>query len=109
MKAAPFAYHAPETLDELMALLPALGDARLLAGGQSLVPMLNMRYAAPDHVVDLNGIAALSGLRDDGAAVEIGAMTRQAALMASPGLARRWPILREALAQAKARLEAAGA
>ena len=95
MKAAPFTYHAPESLDELMGLLPGIENARLLAGGQSLVPMLNMRYATPDHLVDLNGIAALSGVRDRGDAIEIGSMTRQAAL--ADALAS-FPVLADALA-----------
>ena len=95
MKAAPFTYHAPESLDELMGLLSGIENARLLAGGQSLVPMLNMRYATPDHLVDLNGIAALSGVRDRGDAIEIGSMTRQAAL--ADALAS-FPVLADALA-----------
>ena len=95
MKAAPFTYHAPESLDELMGLLPGIENARLLAGGQSLMPMLNMRYATPDHLVDLNGVAALSGVRDRGDAREIGSMTRQAAL--ADALAS-FPVLADALA-----------
>ena len=95
MKAAPFTYHAPESLDELMGLLPGIENARLLAGGQSLMPMLNMRYATPDHLVDLNGVAALSGVRDRGDALEIGSMTRQAAL--ADALAS-FPVLADALA-----------
>ena len=61
MKSAPFAYHDPTTVDELMGLLADKGNAKLLAGGQSLMPMLNMRYAMPDHVIDLNGVASLAG------------------------------------------------
>ena len=96
MKAAPFTYHAPESLDELMGLLPGIENARLLAGGQSLMPMLNMRYATPDHLVDLNGVAALSGIHDRGDVLEIGSMTRQAAL--ADAMASSFPVLAEALA-----------
>ena len=55
MKAAPFAYHDPASLDDLIGLLGTLEDVKLLAGGQSLMPMLNMRFSQPDHVIDLNG------------------------------------------------------
>ena len=99
MKPAPFTYHDPRTVDDLLALIQGLENARLLAGGQSLMPMLNMRYAMPDHVVDLNPITSLSGIQEDGDSVAIGAMTRQSALMASKPLASRFPIIAEALAQ----------
>ncbi len=98
MKPAPFAYHGPTTLDELMGLMAGKENARLLAGGQSLMPMLNMRYAMPDHLIDLNGIACLGSVTETEAAIEIGAMTRQNALMRSQTVGRRFPILAEALA-----------
>ena len=59
MKPAPFGYHDPSTTDEAVALLATLENARALAGGQSLVPMMNFRYAMPDHLIDLNGVAEL--------------------------------------------------
>ena len=62
MKPAPFAYHDPTLIGEAVAILARFENARPLAGGQSLVPMMNFRYAAPDHLVDLNGIAALRGV-----------------------------------------------
>ncbi len=98
MKPAPFAYHDPSTVDELMGLLAERENARLLAGGQSLMPMLNMRYAMPDHLIDLNGIGDLAGVAETGEAVEIGAMTRQRDLPDSRPAAGRFPILAEALA-----------
>ena len=99
MKPGPFTYHDPRTVDDLMALLPGLDNARLLAGGQSLMPMLNMRYAMPDHVVDLNPVTGLSGVLEDGDSIMIGAMTRQSSLMASELLAAPFPIIAEALAE----------
>lgn len=99
MKAAPFAYHRPSSVDELGALAAELENVKLLAGGQSLVPMLNMRYLMPDHVVDLNGIAELAGIDTAGERIRIGAMTRQKTLMGSDAVAGRFPIVAEALAQ----------
>jgi carbon-monoxide dehydrogenase medium subunit len=96
MKAAPFTYHDPRTLDEAIKLL-SLENAKLLAGGQSLVPMLNMRFAVPDHVIDLNHVAGLAGIKREGEMIEIGAMTRQADLEESSELSTAAPILREAL------------
>ena len=66
MKPADFEYHAPRTLDEVLALLAQhREDGRLLAGGQSLVPMMNFRLARPPHLIDLNGVAELDFLRAD--------------------------------------------
>ncbi len=99
MKSAPFAYHDPTTVHELMGLLADKENAKLLAGGQSLMPMLNMRYAMPDHVIDLNGVASLAGIVETDDAIEIGAMTRQCDLMAAAPANDRFPILAEALTQ----------
>jgi carbon-monoxide dehydrogenase medium subunit len=100
MKPPAFAYHDPATLEEAIALLASLPNARPLAGGQSMMPMLNMRFAQPDHLVDLNRIAGLSGIavEPDGA-LRIGAMTRQRALERDEEVARRCPLMVEALAQ----------
>lgn len=100
MKSAPFAYYDPSTVDEALGLLAALEDARPLAGGQSLMPMMNMRFVQPEHVIDLNRIKGLAGIREDAAAgvVRIGAMTRQKALMASEVVARACPMAARALA-----------
>ena len=97
MKPAPFTYHDPGTVDEAIALLGQLQDAKLLTGGQSLMPMLNMRFVVPDHVVDLNGVAGLAGITDAGDALEIGAMTRQRDLMRDAAVAAKAPIIPEAL------------
>ena len=97
MKPAPFAYHCPTSLPEATALLASLGDVKLLAGGQSLVPMLNMRFLSPDHLIDINRIDQLAFLKPADSALEIGAMTRQAHLLASPLVQRHCPLLAEAL------------
>lgn len=97
MKPAPFRYHAPGALDEALAIMGDLDNAKALAGGQSLMAMLNLRYAMPDHLVDLNGIEALRGLSDGPDGITIGAMTRQRLLERDPLLAARAPIFAEAL------------
>ena len=98
MKPSAFAYHDPRTPDDLMALLAKLDNAKLLAGGQSLIPMLNLRLVAPDHLIDINRIPDLAGIRLSAERVEIGAMTRQADLLASRDLASIAPVFAQALA-----------
>jgi len=100
MKPPPFAYHDPTTLDEAIALLASLPNARPLAGGQSMMAMLNMRLAQPDHLVDLNRVAGLDGVavEADGT-LAIGAMARQRDVERHPEVARRCPMMVEALAQ----------
>ena len=61
MKPAPFEYHRPRTLDEAVELMATLDNPKVLSGGQSLVPMMNFRYVMPDHIVDISGIAEISG------------------------------------------------
>jgi CO/xanthine dehydrogenase FAD-binding subunit len=95
VKPAPFEYAAPGTVDEALALLD--DDSRPLAGGQSLVPMLNFRLARPARLVDLERVAGLDRLEADGDVLRIGAMTRQAALERSPLVAERWPLLHQAV------------
>src|SRR3979490_1791271 len=97
MKPPPFAYHEPTTLDEATALLGRLDNALPLAGGQSLMPMLNFRVVAPDHLIDLNRIEALSGIEIAGGVGRFGAMTRHRDLEFSPDVARALPIMQEAL------------
>ena len=93
---ASFEYHRPASVSEAVALLAQLGeDARPLAGGHSLIPVMKTRLAAPTHLVDLAGISALKGIRRDEDHVIIGAMTTQAELISSPLLAETLPILRE--------------
>jgi carbon-monoxide dehydrogenase medium subunit len=97
MKPARFDYHAPRTVDEAVALLARYGgDAKPLAGGQSLVPLLNFRLARPAALIDLNRIPALAGIRELDGGVAFGAMTRQRAVEFSPVVARRLPLLAEA-------------
>jgi aerobic carbon-monoxide dehydrogenase medium subunit len=92
----PFEYHRPATVADAVKLLADLGDdARPLAGGHSLVPMMKLRLATPAHLVDLHSVAGLKGIRRDGNTVLIGAMTTQADLLASDEIAKSLPILQE--------------
>ena len=93
MKPAPFDYHRPRSLDEALALLADDPDAKPLAGGQSLVPMLNFRLARPSALVDLVGLG-LDGIRVEDGGLVVGAMTRQWDLEHSPDC---FPLLRDAL------------
>jgi carbon-monoxide dehydrogenase medium subunit len=91
-----FSYHRPNSVADAIKLLADLGDeARPLAGGHSLVPMMKLRLATPEHLVDLHGIEALKGIRRDGGAVVIGAMTTQHELLASDEIGQSLPILHE--------------
>jgi carbon-monoxide dehydrogenase medium subunit len=99
MKPPPFSYHDPRTVADAVGLLGKLENAKLLAGGQSLMPMLNMRYLLPDHVIDLNRIEGLSYIRETGGAIEIGAMTRQRELEFSDLIHARLPLMQEAIFQ----------
>jgi aerobic carbon-monoxide dehydrogenase medium subunit len=92
-----FDYHRPASLGEAIALLAQHGeDGRVLAGGHSLIPMMKLRLAQPSHLIDLQAIAALKGIREEGGALVIGAMTTQAELLASELVARKAPVLQEA-------------
>src|SRR3974390_174290 len=99
MKPPPFSYHDPGTVGEAAGLLGRLENAKLLAGGQSLMPMLNMRFVLPDHIIDLNRVAGLSYIRETADALEMGAMTRQLELEHSGAVRAHWPIMHEALLQ----------
>jgi CO/xanthine dehydrogenase FAD-binding subunit len=97
MKPAKFDYHAPASVEEALALLQRYGgDAKLLAGGQSLMPLLNFRLSRPAALVDLNRIASLAYVSEHDGQVRLGAMTRQRTIEFSPVVARRLPLLREA-------------
>jgi carbon-monoxide dehydrogenase medium subunit len=97
---AGFDYHAPRSVAEAIKLLADLGgDAKLLAGGHSLLPMMKLRFAQPAHLVDLNRIDALRGVREEGGTLVIGAMTVENDLIASPVLRAKAPLLPEAAAQ----------
>src|ERR1700691_1105176 len=94
VKPAPFEYHAPESLDEAASTLAELGDsAKVLAGGQSLIPMLALRLTAFDHLVDLGRVEALRGIGVDGDDVVIGAMTVQRVVGSDATVARSVPLL----------------
>ena len=97
MKPPPFEYHAPPSVDEACSLLGSLEDAKVLAGGQSLVPLLNFRLARPQHLVDINRIGGLDRIyeRDGGVAVQ--ALARQAAVEDSDLVARVCPLLSAAV------------
>ena len=92
----PFAYHRPASVKEAVSLLGSLGeDARAIAGGHSLIPMMKLRLASPAHLIDLAGVADLKGIREDGRDVVIGAMTTQHEVIESELLGKKIPILRE--------------
>lgn len=98
MKPAPFRYTAPESVAEALGLLRSYGqDGKLLAGGQSLVPLLNMRLARPSVIIDLNRILELSYIKEDNGEIAVGAMTRQRETELSPLIRGRLPLLAEAL------------
>jgi carbon-monoxide dehydrogenase medium subunit/6-hydroxypseudooxynicotine dehydrogenase subunit alpha len=98
VKPPAFDYEAPTSLDEALALLAARGaDGKVLAGGQSLVPLLNFRLARPEVLIDVNGVQELSYLRREEGALRIGALTRHAALEHSRLVATHWPLLTEAM------------
>jgi CO/xanthine dehydrogenase FAD-binding subunit len=98
VKPAPFDYYDPHSLGEAVALFATYGDdAKALAGGQSLVPLLNFRLARPAVLVDLNRVAELSYLRKRGGRLEIGAMCRQSRLEIAPVAQEGWPLLANAL------------
>jgi carbon-monoxide dehydrogenase medium subunit len=99
VKPPPFAYHDPQTVAEVIGLLGRLENARLLAGGQSLMPMLNMRLVFPAHLIDLNRVDGLSYIRETGDALEIGAMTRQRDIELDERVRRRCPLMHEAILQ----------
>jgi CO/xanthine dehydrogenase FAD-binding subunit len=100
MKPAPFNLLRPKSVDEALALLQAHGDeAKVLAGGQSLVPLMNFRLAQPHNLIDLNGVEGLDPIRLDDQTLSLGAMVRQRDVERSPAIAERLPILREAMEQ----------
>ncbi len=97
MKPAPFAYLRPRTLDEALAGLAGERDAKVLAGGQSLVPLLSMRLAAPGTLVDINGLPGLADVEAGPDGVRVGALARHADVLASEAAARVQPLLGLAL------------
>jgi carbon-monoxide dehydrogenase medium subunit len=98
MKPPPFAYHAPHTLDEALSLLTQHGsDAKILAGGQSLVPIMNFRVAQPAMLIDINRIKELAYIKTDSNSLRIGAMTRQRSVERDSTIAKRAPLLHETM------------
>jgi len=97
MKAPPFKYHDPRSKDEALSLISTLQDSCVLAGGQSLMPMLNFRMLAPQHLIDLNRVTDLAGANCDTRVVRVGAMTRQCDLEDNEAVGRAAPLLHAAL------------
>jgi carbon-monoxide dehydrogenase medium subunit len=93
VKPAPFDYYAPGTVAEATTLLAELDDAKVLAGGQSLIPLLRLRLAYPSTLVDVGGVAEMRGVRDDGDAIVIGASTTHAEVLADPLVQKHAPLV----------------
>jgi aerobic carbon-monoxide dehydrogenase medium subunit len=93
---APFDYHRPRSIDEAIGLLAAHGEAaRVVAGGHSLIPMMKLRLSRPDHLVDLQDLQELRGIREEGGVLAIGALVTQQQLIADALLAAKCPIMAE--------------
>jgi carbon-monoxide dehydrogenase medium subunit len=100
MLPSSFEYHRPETLEEALDLLDRLGEeAKVLAGGQSLIPLLKLRLASPAHLVDVNRIPGLDGIEESGGSLRIGALVRHNALVASDVIAAGFPTIAAAAPQ----------
>jgi carbon-monoxide dehydrogenase medium subunit len=95
MYPAAFEYHAPGSVQEALGLLGKLDDAKILAGGHSLVPMMKLRLAQPKHVIDLRKVPGLSGIKEEGATIAIGAMTTHWEVESSRVLQAKCPIVSE--------------
>jgi carbon-monoxide dehydrogenase medium subunit len=99
VKPAPFTHHAPRTVEEAVAVLGEVGhEGKVLAGGQSLVPILNMRLASPAHLVDVNRVVGLDEVTVSDDEVRVGALARQASVEHHPGTYAALPLLRQSLA-----------
>src|SRR5436190_8464716 len=100
MYPAPFDYHAPSTVQEALSLLDKFkDDAKVIAGSQSLVPLMKLRLAQPQHVIDLRKVPGMTGINESGGTLQIGAMTTHRALEASELVRARLPAMSEAAAQ----------
>ncbi|MGH2580934.1 MAG: FAD binding domain-containing protein [Actinomycetota bacterium] len=99
MLPAPFEYHRPSSLDEAVQLLSSLDEAKVLAGGQSLIPLLKFRFAAPAHLIDVNRVQGLDGIREDGGSLRIGALVRHNQMAGSDLISARYPTLAAAAPQ----------
>lgn len=99
MKPPPFTYHDPRSISDALDLMATKENAKILAGGQSLMPMLNFRYVQPDHMIDINYLGDLSYIKSEGGALKIGAMTRQRDIEYSDAIAKQCPLMIEAINQ----------
>jgi CO/xanthine dehydrogenase FAD-binding subunit len=100
LKPAEFEYHRPRDIEEALGLLKEFGqESKILAGGQSLMPLMNFRLAQPAHVIDINFIDGLDYVKSENGAIRIGCLVRQARLLNDPLIRERCPLLAEALAQ----------
>src|SRR5512138_955841 len=98
MKPTPFEYHVPDSIEEALTLLHQYGsDAKLLAGGQSLVPAMNFRVVQPSVLIDLNRVQELNDVREGGGCLHLGAMVRERRLELDPLIARNSPLLTEVM------------
>jgi aerobic carbon-monoxide dehydrogenase medium subunit len=93
---AAFEYHRPSSLEEALEMLAANPEAKVLAGGQSLIPLMKLRFAAPAHLVDINRVSGLDGLQEADGRLRIGALTRHATLEHSDLLKSRYPVMAQA-------------
>ena len=99
MKSADFEYHRPRNIEEVLALLQEFGDeGKILAGGQSLMPLMNFRLAQPAHIIDINFVEGMDYTRSDKGVLKIGCLARQSRLLDNPIVRERCPLLAEALA-----------
>lgn len=99
MKSADFQYHRPRQTDEALSLLNELGeDGKILAGGQSLMPLMNFRLAQPEHLIDINFIEGLDYIRNENGAIKMGCLVRQSRLLDNPLIRERCPLLADASA-----------
>lgn len=98
MKPAPFEYHAPDSIEQAIELFGQYdGEAKILAGGQSLVPAMNFRVVQPSVLIDLNRVSELSYIREDGEVIRVGSMARERHLEFDPSIAKHTPLLHEAV------------
>src|SRR6201986_4585233 len=99
MKPPLFSYHDPRSTADVVGLLASLDNARLLAGGQSLMPMLNMSYVLPDHIIDLRRVPGLDGVRETDGRIVIGALTRERDLEFSDLMQAKRKLIHQAILQ----------
>jgi carbon-monoxide dehydrogenase medium subunit len=99
MLPAPFEYHRPSSLDEAVELMATLEEAKILAGGQSLIPLLKFRFAAPAHLIDVNRVPGLDGIAEDGGHLRIGTLVRHNQMAAWDPVSARYPVLAAAAPQ----------